>query len=69
MVQLLARHIRSGQAASFLPGLAWARSHFKAELLQPRKPGLLARARMIYHLEGKNALFERVVKVIQHALR
>jgi GT2 family glycosyltransferase len=52
-----------------LPELAWARSHFSPEELQVRKPGLLRRAVMIYHLEGKHTLIERIAKGIQHALR
>ncbi len=56
----------TGQA---LPEIAWARSHFDPEQLQRRKPGLLGRARMIYHLEGGGALLERIAKTVQHALR
>ena len=55
--------------AQALPEIAWARSHFNPEQFQRRKPGLLRRARMIYHLEGSGALLERIAKTIQHALR
>ena len=49
--------------------LQWARSHLPPELLQAHKPGLMQRARIIYHLEGRGALVERIAKTIQHALR
>ncbi len=49
--------------------LEWARSHLPPEQFRVRKPGLLERARLIYHLEGRHALFNWVTKAIQHALR
>ena len=77
---LLERLRSTRQAVDFLPAslppeLAWVDSRFNQtgsaslQLTQFHKPGLLGRARMIYRLEGGQALLERLAKTIQHALR